>query len=304
MRGGGSSLASIGLVMVLAALQAACERQTYIEPRPSMRGPMPVAASRSSALPSERVCRRIGPSARRVRYPQRAKLAGMWRGGGGGKSRLAVYLAGAIILALAVAQLLLPRIAASVISSRVGRYGKVESASVTAWPAVRLLWGSVDSVRVRARSLAISPAQAAKLLWEAHGVASMDISAEDVKVGSLRLSAAHLRKRGSALSAQASATEADVQSALPAGVGLRLLRSEGGDVEVQASGGLFGVNASVNAVAQASEGKLVAHPLGLLVEGLRLTLFSDPHVYVEGVGASVASGQPPGYRLTMSASLR
>ena len=57
-------------------------------------------------------------------------------------------------------------------------------------------------------------------------------------------------------------------------------------------------------MAGAREGKLVAHPLGFLVEGLQLTLFSDPHVYVQGVGASVASEQPLTYRLTMSASLR
>ena len=36
---------------------------------------------------------------------------------------------------------------------------------------------------------------------------------------------------------------------------------------MQATGGLFGVGASVNAVAGASDGKLVAHPLGFLLEG-------------------------------------
>jgi len=222
----------------------------------------------------------------------------------GRAGRIGGGLAGAIVVLLALAQLLLPRIAASVISSRVGRYGKVDSVSVTAWPAVKLLWGSVDSVRVKAKSIAISPAQAAKLLWEGRTTARIDVTAESVQVGSLRLSDASLSKRDSALSAQASTTEADVQAALGAGIGLRLLRSEGGEVEVQASGGLFGVNASVNAVAQASEGKLVAHPLGFLVEALQLTLFSDPHVYVQAVGASVDGEQPPSYRLTMSASLR
>ena len=44
-------------------------------------------------------------------------------------------------LVLALAQVLLPRIAASRISSRVGRYGTVQSVSVKAWPAVELLWG-------------------------------------------------------------------------------------------------------------------------------------------------------------------
>ena len=217
---------------------------------------------------------------------------------------IALSLVGGVVVLLALAQLLLPRIAASKISSRVGRYGKVESVSVEAWPAVKLLWGSVDSVRVRARSLAASPAQVAKLLWEGRDVESMRVSAESVRVGSLQLSDASMSKHGSALSAQASVSEADVKAALPEGFAVQLLKSAGGEVEVQASGGLFGVGAAVNAVALASEGKLVAHPVGFLIEGFHLTLFSDPHVYVEGVGASVASEQPLSYRLTMSASLR
>jgi LmeA-like phospholipid-binding len=214
-----------------------------------------------------------------------------------------LWLLGALLVLLVLAQIFLPRIAVSRIRSRVGRYGTVESVSVTAWPALKLLWGSVDSVRVKAGSLELSPAQAGKLLWEARGTGSMDVSAESVKVGPLRVSDASLRKRGSVLSAQAVASEADVKAALPAGFGVRLLRSERGEVEVQATGGLFGVNASVNAVAGASYGRLVAHPLGFLIEGLQLTLFSDPHVYVEGVGASIASQQPLSYRLTMSARL-
>lgn len=205
---------------------------------------------------------------------------------------------------LALAQVLLPRIAASRISSRVGRYGTVQSVSVKAWPAVELLWGSVDSVRVAVGSIALSPAQAAKLLWEARGAASVDVSAERVQVGSLRLSDAHLRKRGNALTAEALTSEADVKAALPAGFEVQLLRSEGGEVEVQATGALFGVGASVDAVAGAREGKLIARPRGFLLEALQLQLFSDPHVYVVGVGASVRSEQPRTYRLTMSARLR
>ena len=50
-----------------------------------------------------------------------------------------------------------------------GKYGTVESVSVKAWPAVKLLWGSADSVTVSAGSLSMSPAQTAKLLWEARG---------------------------------------------------------------------------------------------------------------------------------------
>ena len=88
---------------------------------------------------------------------------------------------------------------------------------------------------------------------------------------------------------------------------MQLLNSHDGQVEVRASGGLFGVKASVDAVARAQEGKLVVRPLGFLLGGLKLTLFSDPHVHVEGVGAVAAaepSGTVAGYRLSMWASLR
>jgi hypothetical protein len=229
----------------------------------------------------------------------------MWRGRGSPmNARLGLSLLGGLIALLVIAQVVLPRVAASRIKSRVGRYGDVESASVSAWPALELLWGDAGSVRVKAKSLSLSPSQAGSLLWEARGVSSMDVSAERVKLGTLRLSNASLHKRGSALAGQALVSDADVKAALPAGFEARLLRSEGGEVEVEATGGLFGLDASVRAVAGASEGKLVVHPLGFLLERLQLTLFSDPHVYVEGVGASVAREQPLSYRLSMSARLR
>jgi hypothetical protein len=218
--------------------------------------------------------------------------------------RVALAAVAAVVLVLALAQVFLPRIAVSRIESRIDRYGTVRSVSVSAWPAVELLWGHVGSVEVKAGSLRLSTADAAKLLWEARGTGSMDVSAQAVQLGSLRVSDAQLRKRGDALTAQALVGEAAVKAALPTGFGLRLLHSGAGQVEVQATGGLFGLDASVDAVAQARAGKLVAHPLGLFLEGLQLTLFSDPHVYVEGVGASVRSHSPLSYLLTMSARLR
>jgi hypothetical protein len=217
-----------------------------------------------------------------------------------------VWVAGTILLALVLAQLFLPRIAASRISSRVRRYGTVNSVSVSAWPAVKLLWGDADTVKVSAGSLRVTPAQTAKLLWEARGAQSLDMTAESAQEGALRLTDVSLHKRGSALSAQGQATQADVTAALPQGLSVRLLKSEGGEVEVQASGGLFGIQASVDAVAGAREGKLIAHPLGFLLEGVQLTLFADPHVQVQGVGASALNGPTgtAGYRLTVTASLR
>src|SRR3979411_1043256 len=128
----------------------------------------------------------------------------------GRRQRIIRPLIGAALVTLrwlGLAQLLLPKLAASRISSRVGRYGAVEHVDVSAWPAVELLWGSADSVTVRARSLSLSPAQAAKLLWEGRDVHSMRLDASSVRVGNVRLGGAHLRKRGSSLAGQTSIDE-------------------------------------------------------------------------------------------------
>ena len=66
--------------------------------------------------------------------------------------------------------------------------------SVSAWPAVKLLWGSADSVTVRASSLSISPAQTAKLLSEAGDVNSLTLTAASVREGPLAAQSASLRK--------------------------------------------------------------------------------------------------------------
>jgi hypothetical protein len=83
---------------------------------------------------------------------------------------------------------------------------------------------------------------------------------------------------------------------------VQLLGSGGGQVRVRVSGGLFGLGGSVEAVALAEAGALVARPRIFGFAPLRLTLFSDAHVYVEGVGAVARAAG--GYRLSMTARLR
>ena len=230
------------------------------------------------------------------------------RAGRGGKAaRIALGVVGAVVVLLVLAQLFLPRIAANRVRSRVEKYGTVKSVAVKAWPAVELLWGDAESVHVQARSLELSKAQVAKLLGEAHGVRSILASAESVKVGPLQLYDASLQKHGDALTGTAWASRADVMKALGEGFEVQLRSSGAGRVQISVAGGLFGVKAGVEAVVEAQAGDVVVHPLGFLLEGLKLTLFAEPGVYVEGVGASVAAGPPgqgAGYRLSFRASLR
>jgi hypothetical protein len=216
-----------------------------------------------------------------------------------------VALAGGIVLVLLLAQFLLPGIAANRISTRLSRYGKVESVSVEAFPALKLLWHDADSVTVRATSLKLTPAQTASLLWEARGLNHIDLTASSMTEGPLRLRDVSVHKRAKSLTAQAQMNTTDATGAPSEGFGLQLLGSEGGQVKVRASGGLFGVGGSVDAVVLASDGKLVARPVGFPLDALTLTLFSEPHVHVAGVGvrAVSGSGRAPGYQLAIRANL-
>jgi LmeA-like phospholipid-binding len=220
-------------------------------------------------------------------------------------ARIAAAVAAVLVLLLALAQLLLPRIAAGVISSRIKRYGDVSSVQVSAWPAIKLLWSRADSVSVRAGHLRLDPSQGAALAWQARHTGRVEFAAASVQLGRLHLTHVRLDKRGDALRAEARASAADVAAALPAGLSVELVGSEDGRVTVRTGGALFGVGTALTAVASASEGRLVVRPTPLSRRALQLTLFADAHVRVLGVAARAERGQPPrGYALSMWGTLR
>lgn len=213
----------------------------------------------------------------------------------------------AIIVLLVLAQLLLPGIAASRIRSRLERYGSVQNVTVTAFPAVELLWGRADTVHVKARSLVLSSAQTARLLEETRAAGSVSATAMSLKEGRVQLRDASLQKHGVGITAEAFATETELKSGLGEGFEVQPLSSGGGQVQVSVAGALFGIKAAVNAVIAPEEGSLVLHPTGFLLDALQLTLFASPHVRVEGVGASPAresSSGVAGYRVSARASVR
>jgi len=231
----------------------------------------------------------------------------MRRARGGQIGRLAAGLLAALLLALILAQLVLPGIAADHIRSRVGRYGQVISVSVSAWPAIELLWGHADSVHVQTGPLKLSPQQVAALLWEARNTDSLDVGARQVALGGLTVSHVTLVKRGSRLRAGALLGALFVREALPAGMRVRLLASTPAGVLVRVSGGLFGAGGSLQALASGESGKLVVRPLVPALARARLPLFSDPHVQIEGVGAHAVGSppaEPPAYALTLYGRLR
>jgi hypothetical protein len=214
------------------------------------------------------------------------------------------------VLVLVLAQAFLPALAAHRVRARVARYGTVSSVSVKAFPAIELLWGKADSVGVHARTLSIGPAQIGSLLWEAHDVATMTVLADEATLrtptlpNGLTLSDIHMVKHGSLVSASATLTQRQLDAAFPSGFRVEPVASGDGRVEARASGGLFGLQASIGAVVRPLEGRLIAEPKGLPFAGLAtVTLFSDPHLKVESVGLSIERSHPLTYGLSLTAAL-
>jgi hypothetical protein len=224
---------------------------------------------------------------------------------------LGACVVGFLLLFVVLAQVFLPSLAARRVRDRVARYGTVRSVSVSAFPAVKLLWGKADSVSVRAGTLSMPTSQIASVLWEAHDVTDLTLGVERATLTAIpslakgiTVSDMRTEKRGSTIRTSATLTQQQLDEALPSDFRIEPIASGGGEVEARASGALFGVQATITALVRPLEGRLVTEPKGFPFAGLTtVTLFSDPHLKVGSVGVRVLRTKPLTYGLSMSASL-
>lgn len=219
-------------------------------------------------------------------------------------SRWALVAAAALasmLLVLVVAQLLLPSITAQRLRERLAADGTVQSVSVSAFPAVKLLWGHADEVHVRFASAQATSARIAELLGEAKDVDDLDVSIGSLRDGSLTLRDVTIRKRGPALLGEARLSERALSRALPLGVRVQPVASGGGQLLMRAEAGLFGFGFAVDMLLSAQSGALVLEPVNVPFGGLaQVTVFSDPHMQVRAVGARGVAG---GYLLSAEGRL-
>lgn len=217
------------------------------------------------------------------------------------------------MLVLGLTQAVLPRLAAQRVRDQVKPYGQLESVSVKAFPAIELLWGKAESASATAKRLSLSEADAVRLVSEARGVdeTTLKVGALNLSVpglpGGIVLREVVLRKQGERLTMRSTIAQSDLDAASPNGVRIRLIASSPGTIEVIASGSLFGVRATVEAVAIPSEGKLIAHPLNIPFGAfVRFALFADPRLYLESVSLTRESEgrQQAPWRLALSGRLR
>ena len=195
-----------------------------------------------------------------------------------------------VIVVFGVAQLVLPGIAAHRIRSQLGRYGQVQSVSVSAFPAIELLWHHADSVSVAMRSFQSGSTGLAGRLDQLSNVGTVHASAARVTVGLVTARDARLVKHGSSLVATARVTDADLRGALPVLRTVTPVASAGGQLTLRGTADVFGAAVSVDFSVRVSGGALVVTPdvpFGGLVT---VTAFSDPAVRVTSVSAAAVTG--------------
>jgi hypothetical protein len=210
-------------------------------------------------------------------------------------------VAGAIIVLLVVSQLTLPGIAADRIRDQLSHSGQGAKVEVSAFPAIKLLWRQADSVVIHLARYRSSTSDLGQKLSQTADVGSVDVTADELNTGLVTVRNAKLRKRGDQLTGTALLTDADIRAALPPGFDVRPVASGGGQLVLQGTASVLGLNVSMNATLRAQDGRLIVVPDVPFGGFAALTVFADPHIEVQGVEASSSQG---GFLVTTRAKLR
>jgi hypothetical protein len=205
--------------------------------------------------------------------------------------------AGLLAVLLVGAQLALPALAEDRVAGELEDFGARPEVHVSAFPAVKLLWGRADRVEVRMpRARADGSARLADELERTKDADELDVRVARLEVGPLILRDARLVKDGDVLRATAVVRDADIRSALPSFLNLRpAARQDGDGMLLEGSASFLGATIRGTARVRAADGAVVVAPENIPFGDLAtVTVFSDPRVQVTSVGASV---RPGGYLL-------
>jgi hypothetical protein len=172
-------------------------------------------------------------------------------------------------------------------------------------PAVKLLWHSADSVKVVMDSYRSEPGgghgSLGDFLSRTRSTGNLDVRVGTLHSQRLTLHDVRLRKEGDELVGQARLTQPDLSSALPSFVGLRPVSASANGIVVQVAASALGHRAAVHLDIKADAGRVVVSPRGLLGSLATVTVFNDPRVYVESLGAELRGDN---YFLTVRARLK
>lgn len=194
------------------------------------------------------------------------------------------------IVVLAGAQLLLPGLATRSLRDRLAKHGEVRYVSISAFPAIELLWHRASSATIRLRSYRNSSEGLSNLLGGISGVGSLDVSVGTLTGGALTLRKVRLIKRGERIRGSAELLYRDLREAVPLLRSVRAVHSADGEVVLRGKASLFGINTTIDATLRAEHGRVVVAPDVPLGSVAAVTVFSAPAFYVEAVKASRIPG--------------
>jgi hypothetical protein len=203
---------------------------------------------------------------------------------------IALAVVGVVLLVLVVAQLVLPGIATNRLRDQLSRSGTVLSVSLSAFPAIELLWGHADRVVVRMGRYQAGASQIGGKLGRAANVGTLDVSAQEVQSGALTFRDARLRKQGDELIGSATVMEADLRAAVPFLDNVEPVAASGGELILRGTASVLGLRATVDAVVAARDGALVVAPNVPFGGIATITLLNDPHVRMQSVSAVTVPG--------------
>lgn len=187
-------------------------------------------------------------------------------------------------------QLVAPPIASSVLRHRLAEEGRVLSARLAAFPWFELLWQHADRVTVRMADYHPAPERIKRLIKEAEGVGTLDISIGVLHSGLVTLHDVTFSKHGDEMLGAAQLDLSDLQAALPFVRSLTPVHNADGQLVLRGSASVLGVSAAVDFTVAAREGKLVVAPSGFLGAFATITLFDDPQISVQSVSANAVPG--------------
>lgn len=217
----------------------------------------------------------------------------------------AALVALALLLAVGLAQLVLPGFAERRLRSDLARYGPVRRVHIESMPAIKLLWHRADRVEVVMDSYRSEPgahASLADFLSRTRATGKLDVSVATLQAQLVTLHDVRLHKEGDVLVGQARLSQQELSAALPAFVDLRPVSASQNGIVVRVAASALGQRVTARLGVLADAGRVIVRPEGLPFGSLAsITVFDDPRIAVESLGAELRGDQ---YLLTARARLR